>query len=166
MPVTLPVDPAADAYADVAFGDAYFTGRPNAAHWTGGTTEEREWALKMSTSLLDAVAWRGTRAYTVAENALQWPRTGYDPDDISAPTDSVPRAIQNATCEQALYLLQNGTLASGQNPLTQIKVGSISLSYAVSDQTSAQPIFSGAVLRMIARYIGVGFGGTLSLVRA
>src|ERR1017187_2308118 len=104
----------ANAYAEVANGDAYHAGHLYATAWTAATADQKAVALVMATRLIDAeYQFNGLR--TVDAQALQWPRVNcLDPDKASASVlvslllaypfvsaSIVPKALVLATCELA-----------------------------------------------------------------
>ena len=98
----------ANAYADVADSDAYHEGHLYASAWTAASADNKARALVMASRVLDAsYQFHGRR--TSEEQALQWPRLECpDPDDAGdgfLPSDELPKALQEATCEFARELL-------------------------------------------------------------
>lgn len=103
--------PDADAFADVAFVDAWHAARANAA-WAG-TDDAKEAAIRRATAWLSgAFGWVGRRRVGRAQ-ALAWPRSGaVDGDGWSVPYDEVPDEVRQATAEAALReLVAPGSLA-------------------------------------------------------
>ena len=101
----------ANSYASAADGDAYFEGHLYASAWTAALLANKEKALVFATRLIDAeFQFNG---YTMkATQALSWPRQKCpDPDegrtdaDGFFPSDAVPKALLQATCEMARELL-------------------------------------------------------------
>ncbi len=169
----------ANSYASVADGDAYFEGHLYATAWTGATSEAKAAALVMATRLIDAqFQFLGCRANE--SQALQWPREECpDPDRGSrtwtvlgprvsncVPSDSVPAAVVQATCEEARELIiEDRTAAPPGEGLGTVINGSLTTKYSKSD---TRPIISHVAQAMLAKYgalIGGG-GGSVRLVRA
>jgi hypothetical protein len=107
----------ATSYVSVAFANAYHAGRRQTA-WTGGVAD-KEAALIKATEYIDVTM--GANFYGEPKNAgydgtdpqaLAWPRVyAYDEDTgREIDPDSVPIAVQQATCEIALVALTEGTL--------------------------------------------------------
>src|SRR5688572_12267975 len=96
----------ANSYASVADGDAYYDGHLYATAWTAATLANKEKALVFATRLIDAeyqfAGWKSHES-----QALQWPRGScLDPDGTEdLPSDAVPKAVVDATCELARELL-------------------------------------------------------------
>src|SRR5678816_1654927 len=80
----------ANAYADVAEGDAYHEGHLYATDWTAASGATKAAALVMATRLIDAYyQFRGFKAHDA--QALQWPREfARDDDALSLPGVFVP----------------------------------------------------------------------------
>lgn len=99
----------ADSYLSVAAADAYAAadlGR-NAAAWASASTDEKERALKRATRDLDRIAgWTGVGFYET--QALVYPRSIDIDPDTGLPW--LPRALRNATAEQAMYVLRNANV--------------------------------------------------------
>jgi hypothetical protein len=160
MTITVPIDPAANAYISVTDADTFFVSRIGSAVWDGASATDREAALIMAARQLDSLAWRGTRTHTDAENGLRWPRTSVrnaDGQEISSAL--VPQAIIAANAELALAILTAGGAEAGA-ALESIKVGSIELEFGESSQSG----LPSAVDDLVAPYIKGS--GSLSLVRA
>jgi hypothetical protein len=97
-----------NAYASAADGDAYFDGHLYATAWTAATLANKEKALVFATRLIDAeYQFYGTQLKP--EQALQWPRENCPNRDASEgeilPSNAVPKAVSQATCEMARELL-------------------------------------------------------------
>ena len=142
----------ANAYADVSDGDAYHEGRLYATAWTGATADDKAKALVMATRVLDAsYDFNGNRAQEA--QALQWPRQECrDPDDAAdgfVASDTVPRMLQDATCELARELLvQDRTAAPPGEGLRYFKDGTTQTGY---ENSTARPIIPHLVQSMIAK---------------
>src|SRR3954470_8145728 len=107
----------ANAYANVADGDAYHDAHLYAAAWSGASNDDKEKALVFATRLIDSqFQFNGWKAHD--EQALQWPRERCQDPDKGLPitilllasgsyvdSNVVPKAIVNATCEMARELL-------------------------------------------------------------
>src|SRR6187455_3097156 len=97
----------ANAYANVADGNAYHEGHLYATAWTGATADNKAAALVMATRLIDSqFQFGGFKANET--QALQWPREDCpdpDADGEAVASDGVPKALVEATCEMARELL-------------------------------------------------------------
>jgi len=171
MPLTLTKETGAgladaNAYADVADGDAYHEGHLYASAWTGATADNKAIALVMATRLLDAeYQFSGTRA--VASQALQWPRLNCpSPDDDEAlADDNVPKAVVQAACELARELLiADRTAAPAGEGLKYYNNGSVQTGY---DKTDTRPIIPAVVQALLAKYGALlkARSGSVKLVR-
>ncbi len=100
----------ANTYASEADADNFFAGHLYADYWVAPVNQTRRTAaLAMATAIIDA-EWQFHGVKAVAGQALQWPRAECPAPDAevgaSVPSDTVPGAILNATCQLALKLLQ------------------------------------------------------------
>lgn len=130
--VTTPGAANANSYADLDEALAYNSSRLYASAWEDADEAEREQALQMATSLLDAkYVWTGVA--TNETQALGWPRVGMKNRNGFAIADSViPQALKDATSEFARQLL--GTDRTVDNDIeiqgiTGIKAGPVSLTF-------------------------------------
>ena len=141
----------ANAYADVADGDAYHDGHLYASAWTVATTPNKTAALVMASRLIDAeYQFGGVRA--VAAQALQWPRADCpSPDDEDVlPDNAVPKAVVAATCEMARELLiADRTAAPVGEGLSYQNVGGNQTGYNKSD---TRPVIPALVQALLAKY--------------
>ena len=153
----------ANAYADVADGDAYHEGHLYATAWTAATDAQKAVALVMASRLIDAeYQFNGTR--TNAGQGLQWPRARCpEPDAIHVPLqvllpipsdfvrfDSVPKAVVQATCEMARELLiSDRTTAPTGEGLKYYNNAGVQTGY---DKTDRRPVLSRVAMVMLAKY--------------
>jgi hypothetical protein len=143
----------ANAYADVADGDAYHEGHLYATAWTGATADDKAKALVMASRVLDSHChFNGKRANE--GQGLQWPRRECpDPDDAGdglVTSDEIPRAVQNAACELARELLvQDRTAAPPGEGLRYFNDSSTQTGY---DRSTTRPIIPHLVQSMVAKY--------------
>jgi len=176
MPLTLVKETGAglntaNAYADVADGDAYHDGHLYATAWTGALTASKEAALVFATRLIDGqYQFGGSRASEA--QALQWPREDCrdpDADDWNGGTvasDAVPKAVVDATCEMARELLiADRTAAPPGEGLKYQNVGPNQTGY---DKTDTRPIISAVAQAMLSKFGTLlnRKGGVVRLVRS
>jgi hypothetical protein len=161
----------ANAYADVADGDAYHDGHLYASAWTGATTDSKAAALVMATRVIDSqMQFRGIRA--VGGQALQFPRAGCrdedaDPDFGSGcvAVDEVPKAVVDATCELARELLiADRTGAPVGEGLSYSNVGTTQTGYKSEDRRPVLPVLVQSMLAKFGCLVG-GRSGSVRLVR-
>ena len=155
---------SANAYADVADGDAYHEGHLYATAWTAATAASKAAALVMASRLIDAeFQFGGLR--TVDSQALQWPRTDcLDPDrtpalvynsllmlaDPFVPANVVPKALVQATCELARELLiADRTAAPAGEGLSYQNIGGNQTGY---DKSDTRPVIPALVQAMLSKY--------------
>ena len=141
----------ANAYANVADGDAYHAGHLYASAWTAATADNKAVALVMASRLIDAeYQFGGTRS--VASQALQWPREDCpDPDagDMVAET-MVPKAVVGAACELARELIiADRTAAPAGEGMKYYNDAGKQTGY---DKTDTRPVIPKLVQAMLAKY--------------
>ena len=168
MPLTLIKETGAglanaNAYADVADGDAFHDGHLYATEWTGATTASKTAALVMATRLIDA-EYQFSGVKTTDSQTLLWPRYRCpDPDrdatlrvglllasENCVPEDSVPKAVIQATCELARELLiADRTAAPAGEGLKYYNDAGKQTGY---DKTDIRPVIPKLVQAMLAKY--------------
>ena len=156
----------ANAYADVADGDAYHEGHLYASAWTAATTPNKTAALVMASRLIDAeYQFGGTRS--VAAQALQWPREDCsDPDagDMVAET-IVPKAVVEAACELARELIiADRTAAPAGEGLKYYNNAGVQTGYDKADKRPVIPAVAQALLGKFGSLIK-SKSGSVKLVR-
>ena len=156
----------ANAYANVADGDAYHAGHLYASAWTGATADQKAVALVMASRLIDAeYQFGGTRS--VATQSLQWPREDCpDPDagDMVAET-MVPKAVVEAACELARELIiVDRTAAPAGEGLKYYNNAGVQTGY---DKTDKRPIIPAVVQALLAKFgsLTKAKSGAVKLVR-
>jgi hypothetical protein len=157
----------ANTYANAADGDAYHDGHLYATAWTAATLANKEKALVFATRLIDAeYQFAGWKAHE--SQALQWPRMSCrNPDgEDDLPTDAVPSAVRDATCELARELLiVDRTGAPVGEGVRYTVDGTVQVGY---DKRDRRPIISHVAQAMLAKYGGLlrSRSGSVRLVRA
>ena len=155
-----PGDPAANSYTDIIYADAYFGARLHSETWTGETDPlKKENALMWATLLLDPEPWKGE--IVTDTQALRHPRANlYDADGRLLADDAVAKAIQDATCEYGIVLMESDTtLDTGLESYDRLKADVIELGinqdYLVMNKTQ----LPANVQRLLNGYIqGTDFG--------
>ena len=140
----------ANAYANAADADAYHEGHLYATAWVGATAEQKDAALVMATRLIDAEYQFGGVKATFAQ-ALQWPRAECrSPDDEDElPSNAVPKAVRDATCEQARELLIVDRTATPEGEgLKYFFDASTQKGY---DKNDKRPVISGVAQSLLAK---------------
>ncbi len=141
----------ANAYANAADGDAYHDGHLYATPWTAATLANREAALVMATRLIDGqFQFDGVKASEA--QALQWPREDcHDPDgDDELPSDAVPKAVIEATCEMARELLiVDRTAAPAGEGLKYYNDGSVQTGY---DKGDRRPVITRVAQALLMKF--------------
>jgi len=156
----------ANAYANVADGDAYHAGHLYASAWTAASADQKAVALVMASRLLDAeYQFGGTRAKSA--QALQWPREDCpDPDagDMVAET-MVPKAVVEAACELARELIiADRTAAPAGEGLKYYNNAGVQTGY---DKTDTRPIIPAVVQALLSKFgsLTKAKSGAVRLVR-
>jgi len=114
-----------NSYINVADADLYFADRLNSDFWdTINPVTKKDLALIQATKMIDFQRFKGAK--TVLTQALSFPRTGLIDDGVVVDSLVVPQKIIDATCELALYLLQDDYSAPDDLlEFGNVKVGSI-----------------------------------------
>jgi len=148
----------ANAYADVAYADAYLAANIHVfAQWDALAQEQKEFLLVWATRELDAQAtWRGSK--TDEESPLRWPRTGvYDVDGVPIGVNEIPTALKNAVCELARFLMvRDRTQESGREGIKVIQADVVRLEFDEYYRAPVIPPLIGALIRGL----GIVAGGT------
>jgi len=105
---------AVTAYVTVEEAATYFASRLHSEVWTQAADADKQKALVMATRAIDRQILRGRK--TDAGQDRAFPRY---------PDTAVPQAVKDATCEEALALLESGN--SQRRKLQQEGVQSFSL---------------------------------------
>ena len=153
----------ANAYANVADGDAYHAGHLYASAWTAATADNKAVALVMASRLIDA-EYQFNCTRTNAVQGLHWPRAKCpEPDNVHVPIsvllpipydyvqyDTVPKAVIQATCEMARELLitDRTTAPPGEG----LKYYNDSGKQTGYDKTDRRQVLSQVAQVMLAKY--------------
>lgn len=169
----------ANAYADVAEGDAFHDGHLYASDWTGASAGTKAAALVMATRLIDAFyQFRGFKAHEA--QALQWPRDFARDDDalrsasvsVLAPHDEyfdsniVPKSIRDATIETARELIKANRAddPDGEGLSSMTLTGTLSMTFDKKDRAPVIPHVAQAMLSKLGDYLKRN-NGAVRLVR-
>jgi len=141
--------------------DAYFAARLGSTPWTGAEQATRDIARKMATAHIDSLQLVG-RKYDPDQD-LQFPRyirgriADYDDEAI------YPQVVKDATCEEALALLEHYGTSSEYKTITEhqehgvgeVRVSGTGLQYKFDTSKLAQMrgLLSAVALRMMKPYI-------------
>ncbi len=158
----------ANAYADVAEGDAYHEGHLYATDWTGASGAVKAAALVMATRLIDAYyQFRGFKAHEA--QALQWPREfARDDDALSSPSLSVltprdeyfasnivPKLLRDATIEAAREFIKANRAddPDGEGLASISLTGTLSMTFDKKDRAPVIPQVAQAMLSKLGDYL-------------
>ena len=168
----------ANAYADLADGNAYHDGHLYATAWTGASDDQKTTALVMASRLIDSeYQFNGLRSQSL--QALQWPRVNcLDPDkapipiltslllvDPFVPFSIVPKALVQATCEMARELLITDRTAA---PVGEgLKYYNQSGTQTGYDKSDRRPVISPVAQTLLDKFgsLIAGRSGAVRLVR-
>jgi hypothetical protein len=149
---------SANSYANANDGDGYHDGHLYATDWTGASTGNKEAALVMATRLIDDYfTFEGRKVDE--DQALEWPRFNtYDRSGYLQDSDNIPRAVLNATCEMARWLLgADRTAEEDTLGFTEMKAGPLNLKIDPFDRSAVFPDVVKKMLAPYARPFGGGF---------
>lgn len=122
-----------NSYISEADADTYFADRLNAESWTG---DNRSKALIQATKMIDFKKFKGVK--TSEAQALKFPRIGLVDDGVIVDRDTVPQKVKDATCELAIYLLQEDYSAPDDlAEFGSVKVGSIEVNTQGGGRTTS-----------------------------
>ncbi len=139
---------ASNSYVTLAAAEDYLLGRLSTDSWDDAEQDDQQAALMMATARLDAEPFGGSPV-TLTQR-LQWPRYGaYDRNGNILSTTAIPQALQQATCELALAILDDPGLLGGSSGLSEFQhlgLGSLDITPA-APMTGDLPM---NVLRLIS----------------
>jgi len=168
----------ANAYANVADGDAYHAGHLYASAWTAASADNKAVALVMASRLIDAEYQFGG-VKSADSQALQWPRYRCtDPDRDATlgvgllltsenwvPENLVPKPVVQAACELARELLiADRTAAPAGEGLKYYNNAGVQTGY---DKADTRPIIPAIVQAFLGKYGALikSKSGSVKLVR-
>jgi len=156
-----------ESYADVAYADAYFLARNNAA-WAALSVSPvnlKEVALRKGFDYLGAVyrdLWAGSRVNETQQ--ADWPRENvYRDKYVLVANNIVPEEVKRANCELALKSTVQEVLTDQERLAIREKVGPLEVEYAPYGTTLVSYV---AVANMLSPYLTGGGSGTKRLIRA
>jgi len=125
----------AEAYASVAYADAYWAARPQSplsVAWAAATTATKEGGMREGADYLDAEygdAYRGTKAGTV--QGRLWPRSNAN-DDAGYPLPGLPTELKNANCELAARAITAPLVEDLDRggKIQTVKAGAVAVTYS------------------------------------
>lgn len=152
-----------NAYATIAEANAYHATRLHNSAWTSATDPTKEAAIIWATRNFEVIEWKGW--VTVADQLLQWPRSGvfkngneaYDASaaalyyNIILDPNTVPTFLKEATAEAAFWLVSSDVTApTGSEGYRRMKVDVIELEIDKHDRLKW---LNDAVKNIIWRYM-------------
>ena len=184
MAIVLDADPNSatfNCYSTLADALDYHSTRLHNEAWTNSGSNDKNKALIWATRQLNTMKWRGVR--TVGTQNLEFPRRGlsyYESDvggndietydigggfytKIIIADDEVPKFLQDATAELAMYLLEGDTTApSGTEGFERIKVDTIDITINALDRESW---FGKSIRDLVWRFLQNSSRFTVPVVR-
>lgn len=167
MPLTLDSTlsgESSESYISIATADSYHQKRSGYSAWAALDNDDKVRALIGATDLLERLAYHGEKA--VSTQALKFPRIYRNVSDGS----SIPRMIQHAMAELALWVATNTTSTSQASRaarraagVTSFKLGELSETYgeagvaAVSGTGGTMSELPAPVQRLISDWVQTGF---------
>lgn len=165
-------DPAAEAYCDVAYADAYHSKR-NRAAWSLLDQAGKEANLRLATDYMLQVyrnGWKGTRV--TSHQVLDWPRYNVEIKDTGAGAfayvlqpDVVPEEVKKANAELAFLIIEEEELNPTEGPFVIRQVlGPITTEYDPNSITKKKfPAVDGILSPLLNNVSG---GASRRLVRS
>lgn len=170
----------ANAYADVADGDAFHEAHLYASDWTAASAGNKAMALVMATRLIDAhFQFRGFKAHDA--QALRWPRefardddalrtrgfAGLSQRDEYFAGNVVPKTLREATIETARELIKADRTEApdGEGLSSMALTGTLAMTFDKSDRRPVIPHVAQAMLSKLGEYLTRN-AGVVRLVRA
>jgi hypothetical protein len=154
MPIDVtPGGVSANSYMTIAAADVLATDDlgPEAAKWLSAGEDEKESALKRATREIDEYLRSGWTRYSTTQR-LRFPRS-VDLDADSEPI--IPRGIELATYQQAIYVLKNASVLAAANTRRARNMQSASepeISYSQSEGDDGTSILSGQALHYLSGF--------------
>lgn len=134
----------ADALISRADFEAYATARGYVTSSYDGD-DDIDPAIRRASAYLNAFTWKGYKL-NGRDQTMSWPRTGVlDGEDLTVPSDEVPREVEQASAEAAWYELSVGPLSPSlvlTDRVKREKIGSIETEYMDSGTSvdAARPV--------------------------
>lgn len=134
--ITTPGASDANSYVSVSDASEYFRLSYNRTAWANAGTSDKERALAEATRVLDTyVQWFGDIASET--QALRWPRSNViDQDGRAIASDTIPKPIQNLTCEMAYQILNNSGFDVTENDIDRVKIGSLDINFDINQKSN------------------------------
>lgn len=135
-----------NSYLNAIAADAYFADRLNSSVWVASTTKDQ--ALIQATKMIDNLKFKGYKA--VPTQALMFPRIpseqlyGYQMthyDEYGMYSVTTPQRVLDATCELAIWLLQDDyTAPNDLEQFDNVKLGGLEVKTSTSTEKKLPPM--------------------------
>lgn len=134
-------DSDANSYCTVEFADDYIEAHTHQSEaWFDLEEEVKQRLLVRASKVIDyRFKWEGTRVEQ--DSGLKWPRAGvYDEDGFLIRDDQIPRILQEAVAEFAVYIMNDDWTAPRENDeFSAIQVDVISLKFNTDFRRAYMP---------------------------
>lgn len=139
-----------DSYISLEEANNYFSSRLHSEAWSNATDADKEKALKQATRNIDTLPFRGMPLSN--NQVLAFPRKYfvYNNGNLTLVADKdIPKEVKYATCEEALYLLQNSQRKQLQEEgVTSISIGNLTENYSGTVKTISPNAY-----KLLSKYI-------------
>jgi hypothetical protein len=151
----------ANAYATVAWADAYHDENLRVATWHAASTADRQRALIMATRLLDThVVWFGTKVSST--QSLLWPMV-LNQEIVNAETivsTTIPVFLQQATAEFARSLLEKDRVSDpASKGIREIGAGATRVTFDWTDRAGVVPEIVERIILPYGRPVSSSYAG-------
>lgn len=153
--ISTPLDPGQNSYVSLSEMTAYLTDRvfdPTIlTTWTALTASQQAAAVVNASRSLDTSAkWIGDQ-YS-RDQKLKWPRTNAWVEGFLIDVVSTPELVKEATCEMAIWIVQNAGAVSVQNQeaFDRIWIGPLKLNMNDADGQPAYQYFPDTVAMILS----------------
>lgn len=154
-----PLSPTNNSYASVEEATEYVSTRVSLdmfSSWDSLDDEDKKKYLVNASRALDSMCeWIGDR-YS-RDQGLKWPRMNAWVDGWLLDQTTFPKAVVEATIEQALWSMDNSGAVSvtGNSQFDSIKVGPIAIDFNESAGLATQEFFPDIVAALLKDYGGI-----------
>ena len=137
-----------NSYVTLETADYYFDERLDSDVWTATEEAQKECALICASRKLDNLNYLGDKKN--AGQPMAFPR-------VFGQNEGIPADIEQAVCEEALALLENGDSVHTKNRamgIQSVTLGSASVSYSEMKQ---EGLLSSEAYRLVSKWLRKGF---------
>lgn len=142
-----------DSYISLADAETYFAGRLHSDAWDSASELDKEKALKTATKRIDMLSFRGRPVDT--EQALAFPRYILGDSGYLFTVD-ITQKLEDATCEEAIALLEQTDFDLKREKMKEAGVTSVSAgdsSESYSERDKGFRLLSPYAQKLISPYL-------------